>query len=390
MPLSKKEIILSESKRIVIKLGSRILTEETPNTPVEKGLSIKRIKQVAQFVSKLRSLGKEVVIVSSGAVGAGMGLLGFDKKPKSLQDKQACAALGQVKLMNLYSESFLAQDLNVGQLLVSAQDFRRREQYTNIKNTTFALLELGIVPIFNENDSVATDEIKVGDNDKLSADVSHLLSADLLILFSDEDGFFDSNPKKNPEAKLFDVIEEVNEDILGLADEGAGSEVSTGGMKTKLQAIYAASLTKCNVILANGFTSINETLFSDPNKGTLFLSQNNDLSSRQKWLGYASTASFFVMVDEGAEKALKNTAASLLVMGVMSFNGDFTKGDLIDICNLKGETIARGTSTYHWKDLAYIIKEPKEKLVAILEKIKLPIELIHRNDMMLLKSSKNT
>lgn len=385
MRLSKKETILSESKRIVIKLGSRILTEEEPKVPGQ-GLSVKRIKQVAHFVSELRSLGKEVVIVSSGAVGAGMGVLGLSKKPKNLEDKQACAALGQVKLMNLYTESFLTYDLNVGQLLVSAQDFRRRKQYTNIKNTTLALLDLGIVPIFNENDSVATEEIKVGDNDKLSSDVAHLLSADLLVLFSDEDGFYDSNPKKNPKAKRFNVVEEVTEEVLGLADEGAGSEVSTGGMKTKLQAIYEASLTHCNVILANGFNSIDLSLFTEPEKGTLFVSQNNQFSSRQKWLGYASKASFRVMVDQGAEDALINNKASLLVMGTLNFSGDFTKGDLIDICNQKEEVIARGISSYHWKDLVTILKEPKSEYSSSAQKLKLPIELIHRNNMMLLKN----
>lgn len=378
--LSKKETILSESKRIVIKLGSRILTEEEFDIPLEKGVSVSRIKQVANFVSELKKLGKEVVIVSSGAVGSGMGILGLSKNPKNLEDKQACAALGQVWLMSLYAESFLEENLRVGQLLVTAQNFRRRSEYTNIKNTTFELLELGVVPIFNENDSVATDEIKVGDNDKLSADVSHLVSADLLILFSDEDGFYDSNPKKNSEAKRFNVIEEVNEKILGLADEGAGSEVSTGGMKTKLQAIYQASVANCNVILANGFTSIDLSLFSDSEKGTLFLSQNNKISSRQKWLGYASKTSFKVVVDKGAEKALLDKRSSLLVVGVLSFKGDF-----IEVCNEKEEAIARGVSSYHCKDLACILKEPKAKYSSIIQNLKLPMELIHRNDMIILK-----
>lgn len=386
MQLTTKEIIFSESKRIVIKLGSRILTEEEPGVPARKGLSRKRIAQIAKLVANLKNRGKEVIIISSGAVGTGMGILGLKKRPKRLSTKQACAALGQVKLMKIYGDFFAMEDFDIAQLLVSADDFRDRERYTNIKNTANALLKKDIIPIVNENDSIATEEIRVGDNDKLSADISHLVSADLLVIFSDEDGLYDKNPKTNPDAKLFDVIEEVTEDILNMADGDEGSEVSTGGMKSKLQAVYEASQTKCNVILANGFTSIRNSIFSDPTKGTLFLSQNNALSSRQKWLGYISTTHYTVVVDKGAAKALTKNAASLLVMGVLSFEGEFTQGDLVDICNTQGETIARGTSSYHWKDLEYIINEPKDRLDEIREELELPLEIIHRSDMVLLNN----
>jgi glutamate 5-kinase len=386
MQLTTKEVIFSESKRIVIKLGSRILTEEEPNVPARKGLSRKRIAQIAKLVSNLKNRGKEVVIISSGAVGAGMGILGLKKRPKRLSTKQACAALGQVKLMKIYGEFFGIEDFDIAQLLVSADDFRDRERYTNIKNTANTLLKKDIIPIFNENDSIATEEIRVGDNDKLSADISHLLSADLLVLFSDEDGLYDKNPKTNPDAKLFDVIEEITEEILDMADGDEGSEVSTGGMKTKLQAVYEATQTKCNVILANGFTSIRHSLFTEPQKGTLFLSQNNILSSRQKWLGYVSTTHYTVIVDKGAAKALTKNDASLLVMGIISFEGQFTQGDLVDICDINGETIARGASSYHWKDLEYIISEPKDRLDEIREELELPLEIIHRNDMVLLNN----
>jgi len=223
--------VLGEAKRIVIKIGSRILVDSEHG-----GVRTRFIQQLATSVATLVENGKEVVIVTSGAVGTGMAILGYAQKPSVMAEKQACAAVGQIDLMYAYREMFRWVGLVTGQILLSADDFRDRTRYKNLQNTLKAMLARKIVPIVNENDSVAVAEIKVGDNDKLSSDVALFLDADLLLVFTDEDGLFDANPKTNPDARLLRLVPEITPEIMALAGKPgeAGSAVSTGGMRSKL------------------------------------------------------------------------------------------------------------------------------------------------------------
>ena len=369
--------ILDEARRVVVKIGSRILVDSEKG-----GVRTRYIQKLADSVAKLMEAGKEVVIVTSGAVGTGMAELGYKEKPTVMAEKQACAAVGQIDLMYAYREMFRWVDLSVGQILLSADDFRDRTRYKNLQNTVKVMLGKNIVPIINENDSLAVAEIKVGDNDKLSSDVALFLDADLLVVFTDEDGLFDDNPKKNPNARLLRFVPEITPAILALAGKPgeAGSAVSTGGMRSKLEAIRNVTKSGVSAFLANGMKVLPHQVIFENAKGTLFAGAKTKLNSRQRWLSFITTPRGSVVVDEGGAKALQEKHSSLLPVGVTAVRKHFDKGDLIEILDEAGNAIARGVAGFDSETLKLVLRKKTAQVHSILGP-DVPDELVHKNDL---------
>ncbi|MCQ2105867.1 MAG: glutamate 5-kinase [Fibrobacter sp.] len=369
--------ILNEAHRIVVKIGSRILVDSEKG-----GVRTRYIQKLADSVARLMEAGKEVVIVTSGAVGTGMSQLGYKEKPTVIAEKQACAAVGQIDLMYAYREMFRWCQLSVGQILLSAEDFRDRNRYKNLQNTIKAMLTRKIVPIINENDSLAVAEIKVGDNDKLSSDVALFLDADLLLIFTDEDGLFDDNPKKNPNARLLRFVPEITPAVLALAGKPgeAGSAVSTGGMRSKLEAIRNVTKSGCNAFLACGMRVLPHEVILEQAEGTLFVGSKKKLNSRQRWLSFITTPRGSVVVDEGGVKALREKHSSLLPVGVVSVKKHFDKGDLIEVLCESGEAVARGVAKFDSETLKLVLHKKTAEIHALLGK-DVADELVHKNDL---------
>lgn len=369
--------VLGEANRIVIKIGSRILVDSERG-----GVQSQYIQKLALSVAKLMEAGKEIVIVTSGAVGTGMAILGYTQKPSVMAEKQACAAVGQIDLMYVYREMFRAKGVAVGQILLSADDFRDRARYKNLQNTLQVMLKKKIVPIINENDSLAVAEIKVGDNDKLSSDVALFLDADLLLVFTDEDGLFDDNPKKNPKARLLRFVPEINNEIMALAGKPGetGSVVSTGGMRSKLEAIRAVVKSGCSAFLANGTKVMPDEIFFSDAIGTLFAGHSKKLNSRQRWLSFVSTPRGSVVVDAGGVEALRKKHSSLLPVGVIMVRKHFDEGDLIEVLDEAGTRVARGISQYDSGNLLLVLRKKTPEVRAVLGK-ECPEEVIHKNDL---------
>jgi len=358
--------LLAEIKRIVIKIGSRVLVDAD-----NKGVNSAFIKKLAESVAILQNAGKEIAIVSSGAVGTGMTRLGYSKKPENIADKQACAAVGQIDLMHAYRNAFEREKIVVGQILLSAEDFRDRNRYKNLQNILNSMLKHKVIPIINENDSVAVSEIKVGDNDKLSSDVALFWNADLLLLFTDEDGLFDSNPKINPNARLLNFVPEITTDILNLAGKPgtAGSAVGTGGMHGKLEAVRAVTRSGCNAFLANGTKVLPHEILLENAAGTLFLGNAEKLCSRKKWLSFVSTPKGSITIDYGGVDAIRKKNASVLPVGITDVSGRFSVKELIDVKDLNGNRVARGISRFNSENLCKIAGVKNQN------------EAIHKNDL---------
>lgn len=369
--------ILTEAKRIVVKIGSRILVDSEHG-----GVRTRYIQKLADSIARLMETGKEVVVVTSGAVGTGMAELGYQEKPAVMAEKQACAAVGQIDLMYAYREMFRWVQLSCGQILLSAEDFRDRTRYKNLQNTLKTMLAQKIVPIINENDSLAVAEIKVGDNDKLSSDVALFLDADLLLIFTDEDGLYDDNPKKNPKARLLRFVPEITPSILSLAGKPGetGSAVSTGGMRSKLEAIRAVVNSGANAFLANGLKVLPHEVIFENALGTLFAGKKQKMNSRRRWLSFVSTPRGSVVVDAGGAKALQEKHSSLLPVGVIRIKKHFDVGDLIEVLDESGKCIARGISQYDSENLKLVLGK-KTALVRQILGTEIPEELIHKNNL---------
>jgi glutamate 5-kinase len=357
---------------MVIKVGSRVLCEEGG------GLAEGRIQVLCDEISQLQDMGYSVVLVSSGAVGSGMDLLGYSKKPSTLAEKQACAAVGQIHLMHRYATLFGAKGKLVSQILLSAEDFRRRERFLNIRQTVSTLLHKGVLPIVNENDTVAVEEIKVGDNDKLSADVAQFLEADLLVILSDQDGLYDKHPQKYADARRLEVVPKINQEILAMAETGAGSKVSTGGMPSKLAAIRQAVNAGTPAVLKSGFRPGLIALVKGEVDGTLFLPNPAKIDRRKRWLAFVSKPRGKIWVDAGGVKALRGGRSSLLAAGIKRVSGTFQPGDVVELLNPESEAIGRGRTAYGSADLAKIKGEKSARIPEILGRLG-PGEAIHRD-----------
>ncbi len=367
--------ILGSRKKIVLKIGTTLLADKV------QGVNTGRIAALSASVTRLKSLGYQVVIVSSGAIGAGIGALHLSERPRTIPEKQAAAAIGQPILMEAYERAFRQQHCTIAQILLTKDDFVNRPRYLNIKNTFTALFQKDVVPIINENDSVSVEEIKLGDNDNLSALVSNLIEAGLLIILSDVDGLYSDDPSKNPDATLIPVVEKISPQIERLA-KGKRSEMSTGGMVTKLEAAKKCTSSGIAVIITNGARpGVIEEIVSGHPAGTLFLPQSTELTVRKKWIGFVSDSKGAVVVDEGARGAVLRRQKSLLPSGVVEIRGEFKVRDTISVVDLSGNEIARGVSSYSSAELNKVMGKRTEEILKILSRD--GTEVIHRNNLVL-------
>lgn len=367
--------LLSQAERIVVKVGTSTLTHKNGE------LNIAFIEKFVRQIADIRNMGKQVLVVTSGAVGAGMGKTGITIKPRALPEKQALAAIGQGILMHMYEKIFAEYGQTVAQILVTKEDLSDRRRYLNARNTIFSLLNFGAVPIINENDTVAADEIKVGDNDALSALVAGLVDADLLIILSDVDGLYNMDPSHKDAMKIT-LVEDISDDLEKSAG-GAGSEFGTGGMFTKIQAAKMAQASGIPMIIADGKKDgVLKEIIAGENPGTLFLPHISRHGTRKCWLAFCSDSCGKIFVDNGAAGALIKKGTSLLPAGVIGVEGDFEAGNIISIFNTENKEIARGFTNYSSGEIN-IIKGAKTTEVSTLLGYKDYDEVIHRDNLAL-------
>ena len=363
--------------RIVIKIGSNILTDK------KGGLNQKRIHSIAKDVSDVCNSGHEVVVVSSGAVAAGMKKLGLKEKPRDIRLKQAAAAVGQSSLMWAYEKSFGDFGKKVAQVLLTREDFSERVRYLNSKNTLITILSYGIIPIINENDTVATDEIKFGDNGQLAALVSGLIDAERLIILSDVEGLYSSDPRNNPDAKIISFVDKVTPELEAKAG-GAGSAVGTGGMYSKMLAAKKAISYGIKVNIISGRKKgIISSLLNGVHHGTEFRPQLKKISSRKGWIAYAIKPKGSLIIDDGAVKAILQAGKSLLPSGIVKVDGVFDTGDAVYCIDLRGDRIAKGIVNYSSQDIERMKGKKTSEIEAILG-YKYSDEVIHRDNLVLL------
>lgn len=363
--------------RIVVKIGSNILTDK------KGGLNQKRIYSIAKDISDVCNAGYEVVVVSSGAVAAGMRKLGLKERPKDIRLKQAAAAVGQSSLMWAYEKSFSDFNKKVAQVLLTREDFSERGRYLNSKNTLITLLSYGIIPIINENDTVATDEIKFGDNDQLAALVSGLIDAERLIILSDVKGLYSSDPRNNPDAKIISFVDKVTPELETKAG-GSGSAVGTGGMYSKILAAKKAVSYGIRVNIISGRKKgLISSLLNGVHQGTEFRPQLKKISSRKGWIAYAIKPRGSLVIDDGAVNAILKAGKSLLPSGIVKVEGVFDTGDAVYLVDLRGNRFAKGIVNYSSQDTEKI----KGKKTAEIETIlgyKYSDEVVHRDNLVVL------
>jgi len=375
---STRKNIVSRAKRVVIKLGSYVLT--TPSFKLDR----KVFSDVIKSIAEARKKNIESVLVSSGAIASAMGTLGLNERPKLISQEQAVAAIGQIGLMGLYSRLLGKYDIQAAQILLTHSDLRNRERFLNARHTLNSVLEYGAVPIINENDTTVVEEIRFGDNDYLSSLVTNLVQADLLIILTDIDGFYNKDPKKFGDAKFISLIENIDSSIEKLA-MGTKSKIGRGGMATKIKAAKTAAHFGVPTIIANGKTkgSLSEIL-KGKEVGTLILPKQNKLTSRKHWIAFTLKPQGKINVDDGAKSAIVDKARSLLPSGITSVIGDFASGEPVSCCDKKGAEFARGLSAYSSEDIEKIKGVKTSEIKKILGHNRHP-EIINRDDMVILK-----
>lgn len=368
---------LKQVKRLVVKVGTSTLTHKTGK------FNLERMERLVRELADQVNAGRQVVLVSSGAVGAGMGRLGLKEKPRTLPEKQAAAAVGQGLLMHMYEKFFNDYGLLVAQILLTRDDLADRRRYLNARHTLAALLRLGVIPIVNENDTVAVEEIQVGDNDTLSALVAGLTDADILFLLTDTRGLFTANPETDQDACLLSCVTEITPEIEALAG-GSGSTWSIGGMSTKIQAARLATSFGIPVVIASGLQrgQISSALEGEA-VGTVFLPREHRAHTRKRWLAYAPAAQGQIQVDAGAVRAICKEGKSLLPSGIARVKGDFDKGAIVSIINPEGKEFARGMTNYPAADIQLIQGRKTKEIVEILG-YKDYDEVVHRDNLIVL------
>ncbi|WP_314040802.1 glutamate 5-kinase [Campylobacter showae] len=358
--MDRKEL-LGGVKRIVVKVGTSTLAN------ADGSLNEDKIKQIVANLSELNE-NAEVVFVTSGAVGAGMGQMKLAHKPKSIVEKQALAAIGQVSLIHLYQILFWAHGKTIAQLLLTKDDFSDRRRYLNMRSVLRSLLAKKIIPVINENDPVVGEGIKgvkVGDNDTLSALVAGLIEADLLVILTDIDGLYDKNPSVFADAKFINLVENLDDSIRAAAG-AEGSKFGTGGMRTKITAAQMATKNGTHLIIANGADPRNIVRAAQGSEvGTLFLAGKNRINSRKYWLAYSAADNGSVAIDAGAAKALKE-GKSLLAVGIREVVGEFERGETLAVKDASGRVLARGITNYSSAELALIKGRKSEEIEAAL------------------------
>ncbi|HNR12195.1 MAG TPA: glutamate 5-kinase [Thermodesulfobacteriota bacterium] len=373
---TQRTAVLKSVKRVVIKIGSNVLTD--PTTVINFNAFARLVDEIAWIKEK----GFLPIVVSSGAIAIGMRKLGLKQRPQSMPLKQAAAAVGQIGLMENYDRFFKERNLRVAQVLLTDLILKHRSWFLNARNTLFTLISLDVIPIINENDSVVVDEIKVGDNDKLATITTNLVEADLLIILTDTDGLFDKDPRANSDARLISTIEKITPKVEQLCSK-TRSSVGTGGMATKLAAARDAARYGVPVIVANGQREgILQAIFRGDEVGTLFLPQESRLRSREHWIACTLKIKGKLIIDDGAQEALLHKGKSLLPVGIVKIEGTFNFGDCVGIFTQKRKEIGRGLTNYSSQELTKIKGVPSQQIEHILG-YKHYDEVIHRDDMVL-------
>ena len=364
-----------DARRIVVKIGSSLLTAGEDGT-----IRAAWLAALADDVAALRDAGKQVLLVSSGAVAVGRNRLGKRQKALKLEDKQACAAVGQIRLAHAYQQALDRHDIAVAQVLLTLQDSDDRRRYLNARNTLESLLDWGALPLINENDTVATEEIRFGDNDRLAARVAQMASADLLILLSDIDGLYTADPVLDPSATRLDEVAEITPAIEAMAG-GSLSDVGSGGMITKIAAAQIAVRAGCHMIIAAGAPDHALSAIRDGAPCTWFAAHDNPLTARKRWIAGTLRPAGTMVIDDGARRAL-GRGKSLLPAGVVAADGGFCRGDLVRVEDQKGREVGRGLSAYAADDVGRILGHKSGEIERILG-YRGREEVIHRDDLVL-------
>ena len=369
---------LGKVRRIVIKVGSSILAS------LDKGLNHEVFSHLTKEISELKRQGYEIVLVSSGAIAAGMEKLGYKVRPQSITQKQATAAVGQTRLMNIYETYFSKHQQMVAQILLTHEDLSHRKRFINARNTLLTLLQLGIIPIINENDTVVVDEIKFGDNDHLSALITNLIEADLLVILTNMDGIYESDPRRHPEARPIPLIEDIDSNRIKEISSKASSPMSVGGMMSKIQAAQKASRFGVPTLVACGTSrGILHQILKGKEVGTLILPKGSPLSSRKYWIAFTLKPKGEIIVDDGAKKAIVQMGKSLLPSGIVKVRGSFDRGDSVSCLGLKGKEFARGLVNYSQSELEMIKGLQTDQIEKVLG-YKYLDEVIHRDDLVVI------
>lgn len=368
----------SEIKRVVVKVGSSSLVN------ADNSINFQRIDELMQTFIKLKKNNIEIALVSSGAIALGMYQLGLSKKPKEMALKQACAAIGQAKLMQCYNDSASKYGLICGQILLNHDDFQVRKRMLYLCDTLDAMFKNNIIPIINENDALAVEEIKVGDNDTLASLIVPMIKANLLVLFSDIDGLFNKNPKLYSDAFIIKTVDKIDNNVLSMVGDST-SNVGTGGMKTKINAAIIATTACCNMIICNSQEiSRLDDIIKGEEIGTLFTAKKKGISSREHWMIFKANSSGNIIVDDGCKDMLLKKKVSILPKGVVSVNGEFLQGTVIDICDKNNKIIAKGITNYSYLDILRI-KGLSTMEVKQLISSDAKSEIIHANNMVVFR-----
>jgi glutamate 5-kinase len=372
-----RQEVMALAHTVVVKVGTNVLTGD------DGTLALDRVQGLADQVQRLRDAGRKVALVSSGAIGAGLGRLGMKKRPSDLRHLQACAAVGQGFLMRAYQECLARHGTHTAQILLTAGDFDNRGRYLNARNTILTLFEWNCLPIINENDTVSVAEIRFGDNDHLAAMVTNLLQAPLLVLLTDVDGLHAADPRTNPAAPLLTTVPGIDSSVLEMAG-GSRSSLGTGGMRSKIRAARLATAAGESVIIANGSRpGVLDALFAGDPVGTLFLPHGGTVPAWKRWLGYTARPRGRLVVDAGARQAVQHQGRSLLPIGVVQVAGHFNKGDVVALCDLDGGEFARGLTNYSAADAARILGLRTEQIGEVLGALPYE-EIVHRDNLVVI------
>ena len=370
---------ISEAKRIVIKIGTSNLTDKSNRLEPQK------VEKLAKEIVELKEQGREIIVVTSGAIGAGIGKLDLKQRPRDIKVLQATAAVGQNILMSTYDSYFARYEQTIAQLLLTHEDFFNRQRYLNLRNTLITLLKSGVIPVINENDTVAVDEIKLGDNDNLSALVASSLGADLLIVLTDIDGLYTYDPKRSKKAEFISVVDAITPEIERIAETG-GKASSVGGMKTKIQAAKVTMKAGIPLVIANGNEeNILARVIAGERIGTIFLpgaAAKEKMNDRKHWLRFASSVKGKIKVDEGAKNALIKNGSSLLASGVIDVEDEFMSGDPVSIVDAEGVEFAKGITNYSSSDIEKIKGAQSKEIEHILGRKEYG-EVVYRGNLVL-------
>jgi len=368
--------VIAGAKRLVIKVGSSLVTNDG------RGLDHEAIGRWAEQISALRAQGKEVVLVTSGAIAEGMQRLGWTRRPREIDELQAAAAVGQMGLAQVYESSFAAHRIQTAQVLLTHADLADRERYLNARSALLTLLRLNVVPIINENDTVVTDEIKFGDNDTLGALVANLIEGDALIILTDQSGLYTADPRKNPAATLVAHADAGNPELEAMAG-GAGSSIGRGGMLTKILAAKRAAHSGAATVIASGREpNVLVRLAQGEAIGTQLVARTARLTARKQWMADHLQVRGHVVIDDGAVSKLTDGGKSLLPIGVVEVKGKFARGEVIACVNAAGTPVARGLTNYSSSEARLIQRKPSSEIEVVLGYMLEP-ELIHRDNLVL-------